>query len=272
MVNIMKEDQAVNYTSYLSLDKILTAQKLRSEDTDSGPEHDELLFIIIHQVFELWFKQLLHEFDYCREQLQASELGSTLHVLKRVRNIIKVMVSQVDVIETMTPRDFSAFRNLLDSASGLQSYQFREIEFTLGLKRPEVLERYDESSVAFINLTKRLHEPSLWDAFLTFVSQRGYELPAGTLNQNKTTEITASDAIIDVIENIYHNDPELTQLCETLIDVDEGIQEWRYRHVKMVQRTIGMKLGTGGSDGVNYLLQSLIKPFFPDLWDVRSRL
>ncbi|MFT5521700.1 MAG: tryptophan 2,3-dioxygenase, partial [Enterobacterales bacterium] len=146
----MKEDQAVNYTSYLSLDKILTAQKLRSEDTESGPEHDELLFIIIHQVFELWFKQLLHEFDYCREQLQASELGSTLHVLKRVRNIIKVMVSQVDVIETMTPRDFSAFRNLLDSASGLQSYQFREIEFTLGLKRPEVLERYDESSVAFI--------------------------------------------------------------------------------------------------------------------------
>jgi len=268
----MKEDQAVNYTKYLNLEKILSAQQLRSEEAENGPEHDELLFIIIHQVFELWFKQLLHEFDYCREQLEASELGRTLHVLKRVRNIIKVMVSQVDVIETMTPRDFSAFRDRLDSASGLQSYQFREIEFTLGYKRAEILSRYDESSIAYINLTKRLNEPSLWDAFLGFVNQRGYEIPEAALNQDKTTENIASDEIIDVIEKIYHTDSELTQLCETLIDVDEGIQEWRYRHVKMVQRTIGMKMGTGGSDGVNYLLQSLIKPFFPDLWDVRSRL
>ena len=268
----MKENQAVNYTGYLGLDKILNAQDLRSKDTETGPEHDEMLFIIIHQVFELWFKQLLHEFDYCQEQLKAKELGSTLHVLKRVRNIIKVMVSQVDVIETMTPRDFSAFRNLLDSASGLQSYQFREIEFTLGLKRANVLSRYDEASTAHINLTKRLHAPSLWDAFLHFVSERGYEIPEQLLSANSTTELEASEEVISVIEKIYHNDPELTQLCETLIDVDEGLQEWRYRHVKMVQRTIGMKIGTGGSDGVNYLLQSLIKPFFPDLWDVRSRL
>ncbi|PCJ49202.1 MAG: tryptophan 2,3-dioxygenase [Gammaproteobacteria bacterium] len=268
----MKENQAVNYTSYLNLEKILSAQKLRSEDTESGSEHDELLFIIIHQVFELWFKQLLHEFDYCQKQLNASELGSSLHVLKRVRNIVKVMVSQVDVIETMTPRDFSAFRKLLDSASGLQSYQFREIEFTLGFKRADVLSRYDESSVAYINLTKRLNQPSLWDAFLHFVHSRGYDIPEDALSKSKTTEIEASDAVIGVIEKIYHNDPELTQLCESLIDVDEGLQEWRYRHVKMVQRTIGMKMGTGGSDGVNYLLQSLIKPFFPDLWDVRSRL
>lgn len=268
----MKENQSVNYSNYLSLDKILNAQNLRSDQSPDGPEHDELLFIVIHQVFELWFKQLLHELDYCQQQLKADNLGKTLHVLKRVRNIIKVMVSQVDVIETMTPLDFSAFRNLLDSASGLQSYQFREVEFSLGYKRASILDRYDESSVAFQSLNKRLHEPSLWDAFIHFINQRGYAVPDEVLDRNLTSEIIASESVISIIEEIYHSDPALTQLCETLIDLDEGLQEWRYRHVKMVQRTIGMKMGTGGSEGVNYLLQTLIKPFFPDLWDVRARL
>ena len=268
----MKENQAVNYSNYLRLDKILSAQQPRTQDNPEGAEHDELLFIIIHQVFELWFKQLLHELDYCRRQMVANNLGKTLHVLKRVRNIIKVMVSQVDVIETMTPLDFSAFRHRLDSASGLQSFQFREIEFALGFKQPSVLSRYEETSEAHQRLTRRLQMPTLWDAFLEFIVIRGYELPAAVLNRDKNAAITSTEAIVETIEKIYHSDSAVTQLCEALIDLDEGLQEWRYRHIKMVQRTIGMKMGTGGSEGVNYLTATLLKPMFPDLWDVRMKL
>ena len=268
----MKENQAVNYTNYLMLEKILSAQELRSQDSPEGPEHDEMLFIIIHQVFELWFKQLLHETDYARTQLEAGNLGRTLHVLKRMRGIIKVMVSQVDVIETMTPLDFSAFRNRLDSASGLQSVQFREVEFSLGFKRESVLERYEEDSAEYRTLTKRMETPSLWDAFLDFISQRGFNLPDELLHTHTRLEVASSEAVIAVIEQIYKSDPELTQLCESLIDLDEGILEWRYRHIKMVQRTIGMKQGTGGSEGAKYLMASLSKPIFPDLWNVRTKL
>ena len=267
-----KENQATNYSSYLLLEKILNAQEPRSQDNPDGAEHDELLFIIIHQVFELWFKQLLHELDFVCKQLHTGDLGRTLHVLKRVRNIIKVMVSQVDVIETMTPQDFSAFRSRLDSASGLQSVQFREIEFALGYKRESVLSRYSPGSKEFTSLKTRLKNPSLWDAFLNFVAGRGYSVPKEMLAAVSQSEIVASDPIVKILEEIYHTDPKLTQLCESLIDLDEGIQEWRYRHVKMVQRTIGMKQGTGGSEGANYLMASLDKPIFPDLWQVRMSL
>jgi len=267
-----KSDQAINYAKYLQLDKILDAQAPRSKDQPEGAEHDELLFIIIHQVFELWFKQLLHELDYVCKQLSTGDLGRILHVLKRVRNIIKVMVAQVDVIETMTPLDFSAFRSRLDSASGLQSLQFREIEFTLGYKRASVMSRYDEDSDAFLALKSRLEAPSLWDSFLGFLDKSGYKLPEAMLSTISHSEVISSEVVIKVLEEIYHKDPNLTQLCESLIDLDEGIQEWRYRHVKMVQRTIGMKQGTGGSEGASYLMASLDKPIFPDLWQVRMRL
>ena len=266
------KDQATNYSSYLQLEKILNAQEPRSQDHPDGAEHDELLFIIIHQVFELWFKQLLHELDFVREQLHTGDLGRTFHVLKRVRNIIKVMVSQVDVIETMTPLDFSAFRSRLDAASGLQSVQFREVEFILGFKRKSVLSRYPSDSDQYKKLQLRLETPSIWDAFLNFVSGRGYSVPDELLKNVSQSEVVANESIISILEEIYHKDPELTQLCESLIDLDEGIQEWRYRHVKMVQRTIGMKQGTGGSDGANYLMASLDKPIFPDLWQVRMSL
>jgi tryptophan 2,3-dioxygenase len=267
-----KNDQAVNYASYLQLEKILHAQEPRSKDQPDGAEHDELLFIIIHQVFELWFKQLLHELDFVCQQLNTGDLGRTLHVLKRIRNIIKVMVSQVDVIETMTPLDFSAFRSRLDAASGLQSVQFREVEFTLGFKRESVLSRYSPDSEDYQNLKVRLLSPSLWDAFLNFIAGRDYAVPKEMLSAVITHEVVASEVITQILEKIYHTDPGVTQLCESLIDLDEGIQEWRYRHVKMVQRTIGMKQGTGGSDGANYLMASLNKPIFPDLWQVRMSL
>lgn len=267
----MSNNEALNYSSYLKLDEILNAQHPKSEDHPGGAEHDEMLFIIIHQVFELWFKQLLHEIDYACEQLNENNLGRTLHVLKRIRNIVKVMVSQVDVIETMTPIDFNAFRSRLESASGLQSYQFREVEFALGFKRPSVLSRYNKSSEAYKKLSKRLDAETLWHAFLKFIAQKGYAL-LEEVDIQQSSEDHSSPDIIEALEKIYHSDHSLTQLCESLIDLDEGLQEWRYRHVKMVQRTIGMKQGSGGTEGANYLMASLNKPLFPALWEVRMKL
>jgi len=268
----MAENRAVNYSSYLMLDKILSAQAPRTSDKAEGAEHDEMLFIIIHQVFELWFKQLLHEIDYAQVQLREHNVGQTLHVLKRMRNIVKVMVTQVDVIETMTPVGFNSFRDRLDSASGLQSSQFREVEFALGYKRPHILTMHDAGSEAYQKLTKRLNQPSLWDDFLVFIDKQGYDLQQAMTEQPVDGQIKSHPAILSALEKIYHSDPSLSALCESLIDLDEGMQEWRYRHVKMVQRTIGMKLGTGGSEGAKYLLETLNKPFFPDLWDVRVSL
>lgn len=267
----MASDQALTYTSYLKLDQILSAQQPLSRGPD-GPEHDEMLFIIIHQVFELWFKQLLHELDFACVRVRASELGGALHVLKRVRSIVKVMVSQIDVLETMTPREFSAFRDRLEKASGLQSFQFREIEFVLGLKNRSVLSRYSEDSQAHKKLVKRLESPTLWDSFLTFLDQRGYKVPTSILNRDVTEPVEGSDVVVSILERIYRTDAAATQLCESLTDLDEGIQEWRYRHIKMVQRTIGTKMGTGGSEGIPYLQTTLNQNAFPDLWVVRSRL
>jgi tryptophan 2,3-dioxygenase len=268
----MPTDPALTYTNYLRLDQILSAQHPLSENPSGEAEHDEMLFIIIHQVFELWFKQLLHELDYACMHIRDSELGAALHVLKRVRSIVKVMVSQVDVLETMTPVEFSAFRSRLDQASGLQSYQFREVEFLLGFKRTSVLTRYPEGSEAHKKLAARLNAPTLWDAFLSFLAQRNYPIPTGVLNREVTEPVEHCEEVVDILESVYRTDPEAVQLCESLTDLDEGIQEWRYRHIKMVQRTIGMKMGTGGSEGAPYLMATLDNPFFPDLWIVRSRL
>jgi len=268
----MNKSAALNYSSYLRLDKILDAQQPRSEQSPEGMEHDEMLFIVIHQVFELWFKQILHELDFAKEQLTSGNIGKVQHVLKRIRGIVKVMVGQVDIIETMTPIDFSAFRERLDAASGLQSYQFREIEFSLGFKRADILDRYSPDSEEYQALEKRLNATSLWDSFLHFFSLRGYAIPQELLDKVSNSKIESNTEVMAVIEKIYHSDYELTELCETLIDLDEGLLEWRYRHIKMVQRTIGMKQGTGGSAGAMYLMASLDNPIFPDLWNVRANL
>lgn len=256
-------NHALTYSAYLKLDQILTAQS-------PGSEHDEMLFIVIHQVFELWFKQLLHELDHAAAQIRSSNVGLTLHILKRIRTILKVMVSQVDVLETMTPVEFNSFRSRLEAASGLQSFQFREVEFMLGFKNPGVLSRYDGEVRE--RLEQRLHAPTLWDAFLAFLAARGYDLPPAILARDFTQTVTADEQVVIVLEEVYRKDAEVIELCESLTDLDEGLQEWRYRHVKMVQRTIGTKTGTGGSSGATYLMSTLDNPVFPDLWAVRSRL
>ena len=265
----MSDKSSVNYAGYLQLDKILDAQSPRGE-TDM--EHDEHLFIVIHQVYELWFKQLLHELDEVCRRLNSDNIVPAMQLLKRSLTILKVMVGQLDVLETMTPLEFSAFRERLDRASGLQSFQFREFEFLLGLKRDNVFKRYAADSAEYGQLKKRFGEPGLWDVFLQLLSRRGYPIPEDVLKRDVTKTIEASIEVQNVIETVYRKDPEMMQVCERLTDLDEGVQEWRYRHIKMVQRTIGVKMGTGGSDGAGYLIATLNAPFFPDLWDVRAVL
>ncbi len=260
------ESRYLTYAGYLHLDELLSLQRRRAG------EHDEMLFIIIHQVYELWFKELLHELDYVEQLLGRDDLPTALHTMKRILTVLKVMVAQIDILETMTPREFLTFRNRLEAASGLESFQFRELEFALGIKRPGILERYPEGSEPRSRLQQRLERPTLWDAFLEHVNRSGFPVPRSALEREVSRPVEASPQVQDVLVRVYAESPALAQLCERLVDLDEGLQEWRYRHVKMVERTIGAKRGTGGTEGAGYLRTTLSRPVFPDLWEIRTRL
>jgi tryptophan 2,3-dioxygenase len=257
----------LTYASYLHVDRLLDLQEPRS----APPEHDEMLFIVIHQVYELWFKEVLHEVGKIRSDFSAGDLYGAIHTLKRVRTILKTLVGQLDVLETMTPMSFSAFRDRLDTASGFQSVQFRELEFALGYKRPEML-RYAASPAAKETLERRLSERSLIDHFYDFLELQGVAIPP-PLRSKPPAAPHAPDAEIQAaLLGLYKARPELAILFELMTDLDEGFQEWKYRHVKLVERTIGNKKGTGGSLGVKFLKQGLFKPLFPDLWAIRHDL
>ncbi|HEX3591891.1 MAG TPA: tryptophan 2,3-dioxygenase family protein [Pseudonocardiaceae bacterium] len=245
-----EQSPALTYSSYLALDEILGAQRPRSD------EHDEMLFIVIHQVYELWFKQLLHELTALQRHLVAGRTPQALHTLRRTLTILKVAVAQIDVLETMTPRQFTSFRTRLDAASGFQSAQFRELEAVLGRRDPGVVEHYPAGSPARERIAAAMARPSLWDSFIVYLTEAGY--PAAT-------DIRAA------LLAVYAADGGESQVTERLVDLDEGLQEWRYRHVKMVERTIGDKAGTGGSSGAAYL-RTTITPVFPELWAVRGDL
>jgi tryptophan 2,3-dioxygenase len=262
--------KSLTYANYLRLDDLLGLQTPRSAGPE-GMEHDELLFIIVHQVYELWFKEMLHELDHLQALLRANEAARAAHTMRRLLAILKTVVAQLDVIETMTPLEFNAFRSFLESASGFQSAQFREIEFACGYKRENVMRHYPPDSPAYGRLADRYARPTLWDAFLFYLSVNGYAVPAGELARDVTQPVAPSPEVQAVLVDVYRTDATVRNVCEGLIDMDEGVQEWRYRHVKMVERTIGRKAGTGGSPGVLYLA-STINPFFPDLWTIRSLL
>ena len=261
-------DRSVTYGSYLAVDELLALQRPRSE----GPEHDEMLFIVIHQVYELWFKQVLHEVDRVIELLEAREAHRAQHTLKRILTILKVLVAQLDILETMTPLEFQSFRERLDAASGFQSDQFRQLEFVLGNKSKEAIQRFGADTRARAALERRYGKPTLWDGFLKYLSREGYAVPEASLARDVTASIESSPEIQAMLIEVYRKDPQHAEMCERLVDLDEGLQEWRYRHVKMVQRTIGAKMGTGGSSGAQYLVTTLMAPIFPDLWEIRSRL
>jgi tryptophan 2,3-dioxygenase len=256
------------YSEYLKLEELLALQRPLSR----GPEHDEMLFIVIHQVYELWFKEILHELAYLEQQLDRHDAARAQHTLKRILTILKVLVAQLDILETMTPLEFLSFRDRLESGSGFQSYQFRELEFALGRKDPRALERYPSGSGARLSLERRLGSPTLWDAFLRFLAASGADVPASLLKRDVGGPIEPSPDLQRILIEIYRNNPALTELCERLVDLDEGVMEWRYRHVKMVQRTIGTRRGTGGSAGAEYLATTLNQPLFPDLWAIRTEL
>lgn len=258
----------VTYSTYLKLDELLSLQQPASE----GPEHDELLFIVVHQVYELWFKQVLHELDYLKCKLGENDIPPVQHSFKRILTILKVLVAQLDILETMTPLEFLSFRDRLESGSGFQSCQFRELEFALGLKRVELVEHFQEGSEERRRLEHRYESPSLWDSFLQYLKRQGQPVPEVALTRDVTQPIEPSTDIQKLLIDVYRRHPSIMQLCERLVDLDEGLQEWRYRHVKMVQRTIGTKRGTGGTAGVKYLTTTLSKPAFPDLWAIRTEL
>ena len=261
-------DPALTYSSYLRIDDLLDLQRPRSE----GPEHDEMLFIVIHQVYELWFKQVLHEIDHVIDLLEAREPHRAQHTLKRILTILKVLVAQLDILETMTPLEFQSFRTRLEAASGFQSDQFRQLEFVLGNKSKAAIDRFGEGTRARRALEQRYSRPTLWDAFLHYLSREGYAVPQPALRRDVTAKIEPSPELQTTLIELYRKDPKNAEMCERLVDLDEGLQEWRYRHVKMVQRTIGAKPGTGGSSGAQYLAATLMAPIFPDLWEIRSRL
>jgi tryptophan 2,3-dioxygenase len=260
--------KAVTYGDYLRIDDLLALQQPRSD----GPEHDEMLFIVIHQVYELWFKELLHELDYATLLLGRHEPHRAQHTLKRILTILKVLVAQLDILETMTPLEFLSFRTRLEAASGFQSDQFRQLEFALGQKSEAAIRRFPADSRGRRALERRFGEPTLWDGFIASLARDGYPVPRELLARDFKLPIGPSPALQQILVDVYRKDPKNAELCERLIDLDEGMQEWRYRHVKMVERTIGAKPGTGGSSGAEYLRTTLAQPIFPDLWEIRSRL
>ncbi|HET7424301.1 MAG TPA: tryptophan 2,3-dioxygenase family protein, partial [Gemmatimonadales bacterium] len=219
------------YGEYLKIDELLALQQPLSR----APEHDEMLFIVIHQVYELWFKEILHEVDYLQELLSRNEGIRAGHTLKRVLTILKVMVAQLDILETMTPLEFLSFRDRLESGSGFQSFQFRELEFVLGWKEPRALDRYPTDGAAARRLRSRLAAPTLWDAFLRYLAMNGIVIPAGDLDRDVTRKVEGSPGLRTALIDVYRHHPALAELCERLVDLDEGLMEWRYRHVKMVQ-------------------------------------
>jgi tryptophan 2,3-dioxygenase len=264
-----EEGARLSYGRYLRLGELLDQQVPASGVTggdglpDPQPAHDELLFIVIHQVYELWFKLLLHELGDARDRMLAGEDYPPRLRLQRAHAVERVLVEQVDVLETMTPQDFLAFRALLAPASGFQSVQFREIEFLSGAKDPAYLARLGHANPAERErLERRLAEPTLWDGFVTLLGKAGFDV---------TDEEARRAALVAVSRDRMAYGP-LWDLAEALVEHDSMWARWRSRHVLMVERQIGRKSGTGGSTGAPYLQGRLGLRFYPELWDLRSYL
>ncbi|MEM7286673.1 MAG: tryptophan 2,3-dioxygenase family protein [Actinomycetota bacterium] len=262
----MAEDE-LNYATYLHLDQLLSLQQPRSEPE----EHDELLFITIHQASELWFKLLLHELDKIKIDLSANHLFRVISSFRRCVGIVKVLIDQFTVLETMTPLSFLRFRDRLDSSSGFQSMQFRELEHTLGRKRPDIYRHYPEDLPGREAAEARLTERSLPDHFYDFLELRGVEIPPVVRDRDPADGAIANDTVQAGIADLYRSDGQYVILFELMIDLDEALQEWRYRHYKIVERTIGDKGGTGGSLGTEFLRPTIFEQAFPDLWAIRRR-
>lgn len=248
----------LSYNKYLKVSELTDLQ-----DCLSCPaQHDELLFIVIHQTYELWFKQILHEINRALDKLKENRLFLAARALRRVNEIETILANQLTILETMTPHDFLLFRDQLKPASGFQSSQFREIEFASGAKSERVLESFREEDFAFQRLQKRFQEPSLYDLFFEKLAERSFDV---------STEEARIRAIVQIL-SAYEQHAELFELQETLMEHDKLIAIWRNNHVLMVERMLGTKQGTGGSEGAGYLRKTLDKRFFPEFWQARTFL
>lgn len=252
----------MTYGSYLALDKILDAQDPRTD------AHEELLFIIVHQAHELWFKQILAEFTLLRRSLVDGDTARAQHALHRAAVILRVVIGHLDVLETMTPGQFSAFRHALDG-SGFQSAQFREIEAALGRRDDAVLRRYPPGSER-AQLEIAMNTPSVFDSYLSYLVLNGYRIPPDVRDRDVSKPLEESEGLEAALRAVYEENGMAARLAEGLLDIDQLLQEWRYRHVTMVTRTIGGKAGTGGTSGAAYLRAGLFNPMFPYLWTVRN--
>ena len=263
--------QRMSYGDYLRLDLLLSAQQTRSDP----PQHDELLFIVQHQTSELWLKLLVHELRSARDLLRTDELPPALKRMARVKHVQRVLTDQWSVLATMTPSEYAQIRPFLATSSGFQSAQYREVEFLLGNKSADMVEVFQHDPVAQAELAELLVEPSLYDEFLAFLARAGYAVPAGLLARDWSRPYRLDDELVGVFAGIYA-DPKahwgVYETCEELVDIEDQFQEWRFRHLQVVQRTIGHKTGTGGSSGVDFLRRALDLTFFPELYEVRTRI
>jgi tryptophan 2,3-dioxygenase len=257
----MSSQADLTYGTYLRLDDLLSCQ---SPLTDS---HDELLFVIIHQVYELWFKQILHEAALLQARLEHGDSAGALATARRIAKILKTVVGQLDILETMTPRQFAAFRPELGGSSGFQSAQFRYLEAVLGRRDFSASLVAGDPVLAAIGARR-----PLFASLLRFLSGAGWPVPAAALDHDPRAPWPGDQAVQQLLTDVYAEAGTAAEVCEALVDIDEGVQEWRYRHVKMVERIIGLQSGTGGSAGSAYLRSTLFRSAFPDLWEIRSRI
>jgi tryptophan 2,3-dioxygenase len=261
----------LSYNKYLRVPDLIALQDCLSEPV----HHDELLFITIHQTYELWFKQILHEIDAGIAQMNEDRAGAAQRSLKRVVEIEKILVHQIHILETMTPINFLAFRDQLNPASGFQSMQFREIEFSSGLKDITILDSFSMDEFARKRLTARHDSETLSDALYALLRRRGFDAPIDAENmteeEQRKTYGQRTRAVLEILTH-FETRYEEFQLIESLIEHDEYFSLWRHHHVKMVERMVGAKRGTGGSEGVGYLRTTLDKKFFPELWEARTYL
>ena len=258
-----------SYAQYLQLPTLLSAQQPASF------EHDEMLFIIVHQTSELWMRLFLHELNAVLACVQRDDLGPSFKLLRRITTLQNQLLSVWDVLSTMTPADYSAFRNALGRSSGFQSAQYRQLEFMLGNKNADMIRVHQRDEAAHAALQRALQAPSLYDEVLRLLSRRGYGIPAEVLERDFAQPYVSNKAVAGAWLGIYHNsahDWDLYQLAERLLDLDHNFQLWRFHHVKTVERIIGNKAGTGGTSGVAYLSKALELRFFPELWQVRTAL
>jgi tryptophan 2,3-dioxygenase len=259
----------MTYSGYLGLDTLLSSQHPRSD------HHDEMLFIIIHQTTELWFKLVIHELSAVLDHIAKDELEPAFKILARVKHIFSQLIDQWSVLATLTPSEYVQFRHVLGRASGFQSVQYRTVEFMLGNKDTRMIKVHAHDPEASAQLTAALNAPSIYDAFLAHLARRGMAVPPEVLGRDQTTPHQAHPGVTAVFKTIYAGTAEhwdAYEMCEKLVDLEEQVALWRFRHLKVVMRVIGFKTGTGGSSGAAFLRKMIDHEFFPELWAVRTEL